>query len=43
MITENLLLQPNKYEKVRDINIGKLSPSLEEQREMESGPNRCAI
>lgn len=43
MVTENLPPQPNEYEKIRDINIGKLSPSLEEQREMESGPNRCAI
>src|SRR5699024_3704114 len=43
MVPENLPPQPTDYDKIRDITIGKLSPSLEEQREMEPGPNRCAI
>lgn len=43
MVTENLPPQPNAYEEIRKTNMGKINPSLEEQKEMESGPNRCAI
>ncbi|MEN1967239.1 MBL fold metallo-hydrolase [Lentibacillus sp. N15] len=43
MVTENLPPQPNAYEDIRQINMGRLNPELEEQREMESGPNRCAV
>ncbi|GGB40092.1 MBL fold metallo-hydrolase [Virgibacillus dakarensis] len=43
MVTENLPPQPNAYEDIRKINMGKLSPDQEEQKEMEIGPNRCAI
>ncbi|MDM5318651.1 MBL fold metallo-hydrolase [Bacillus altitudinis] len=43
MVTNNLPAQPNAYQDIRYINMGKLTPDDEEQREMEIGPNRCAI
>ncbi|WP_082232297.1 MBL fold metallo-hydrolase [Halobacillus massiliensis] len=43
MVTENLPLQPNAYEQIRETNMGKINPEAEEQREMEIGPNRCAV
>ena len=43
MVTENLPPQPNAYEIIRSINMGKVDPSQEEQKEMEIGPNRCAV
>ena len=43
MVTENLPPQPNAYEEIRQTNMGKIHPSQEEQREMEIGPNRCAV
>ncbi|MFB9325137.1 MBL fold metallo-hydrolase [Paenibacillus aurantiacus] len=43
IVTEQLPQQPNAYEAIRHTNMGRLTPSIEEQREMESGPNRCAI
>lgn len=43
MVTENLPRQPNAYEDIRKINMGKINPDLEEQKEMEIGPNRCAV
>ncbi len=42
-VTENLPAQPNSYEKIRETNMGKMEPEEEEKREMETGPNRCAI
>src|SRR5690625_56060 len=42
-VTENLPPQPNAYEDIRQINMGKQIPDKETQREMEIGPNRCAI
>jgi glyoxylase-like metal-dependent hydrolase (beta-lactamase superfamily II) len=42
-VTENLPPQPHAYEEIRQANMGKISPSNEEQREMEVGPNRCAV
>jgi glyoxylase-like metal-dependent hydrolase (beta-lactamase superfamily II) len=42
-VTENLPPQPNAYQEIRETNMGKIQPSEEEQREMEVGPNRCAI
>ncbi|RBP08066.1 MBL fold metallo-hydrolase [Rossellomorea aquimaris] len=42
-VTENLPPQPNSYEKIRETNMGKMHPEEEEQREMETGPNRCAV
>lgn len=42
-VTENLPPQPNAYQEIRQINMGKLTPTEEEQRDMEIGPNRCAI
>lgn len=43
MVTKNLPAQPNAYQDIRYTNMGKLTPDEEEQREMEIGPNRCAI
>lgn len=42
-VTENLPPQPNSYEKIRETNMGKMHPEEDEQREMETGPNRCAV
>ncbi|MCR6110092.1 MBL fold metallo-hydrolase [Bacillus sp. A301a_S52] len=43
MVTENLPPQPNAYQEIRETNMGKISPNEEKQREMEIGPNRCAV
>lgn len=43
MVTENLPPQPNDHQAIRETNMGKISPEIERQKEMESGPNRCAI
>jgi len=43
MVTDNLPPQPNAYEEIRKTNMGKVSPDNEEQRDMEIGPNRCAV
>jgi glyoxylase-like metal-dependent hydrolase (beta-lactamase superfamily II) len=42
-VTENLPPQPNAYQEIRQTNMGKIDPTPDEQREMEIGPNRCAI
>lgn len=42
-VTENLPPQPNAYQEIRQTNMGKLTPTIDEQREMEIGPNRCAV
>ncbi|MFC3769544.1 MBL fold metallo-hydrolase [Paenibacillus sp. GCM10012303] len=42
-VTENLPPQPNAYKEIRQTNMGKITPNDEEQREMEIGPNRCAV
>ncbi|KRE32994.1 hypothetical protein ASG85_15950 [Paenibacillus sp. Soil724D2] len=42
-VSEYLPPQPNAYQEIRQTNMGKISPTTEEQREMEIGPNRCAI
>jgi glyoxylase-like metal-dependent hydrolase (beta-lactamase superfamily II) len=43
MVTGNLPPQPNSYQEIRETNMGKLSPDDDQQREMEIGPNRCAV
>lgn len=43
MVTENLPPQPNEYDNIRQINMGKITLEDEKQREMEIGPNRCAV
>jgi glyoxylase-like metal-dependent hydrolase (beta-lactamase superfamily II) len=43
MVTENLPPQPNSYQEIRQMNMGKLQADEEKQREMEIGPNRCAV
>ena len=42
-VTDNLPPQPNAYEQIRQINMGKINPNDDEQTEMEIGPNRCAV
>lgn len=43
VVTENLPPQPNAFQDIRQVNMGKINPSEEEQSEMEIGPNRCAV
>jgi len=43
MVTDNLPPQPNAYQEIRQVNMGKMTPSGEEQTEMEIGPNRCSV
>lgn len=43
MVTGNLPPQPNAYQEIRETNMGKMTPDSEKQREMEIGPNRCAV
>ena len=43
MVTGNLPPQPNAYQEIRQTNMGKINPDEEKQREMEIGPNRCAV
>ncbi|WP_010096383.1 MBL fold metallo-hydrolase [Ornithinibacillus scapharcae] len=42
-VTDNLPPQPNAYEQIRQVNMGKITPGHDEQTEMEIGPNRCAV
>ncbi|QKE73910.1 MBL fold metallo-hydrolase [Arthrobacter citreus] len=42
-VTENLPPQPNSYQEIREMNMGKIDLDEETQREMEIGPNRCAV
>lgn len=43
MVTGNLPPQPNAYQEIRQMNMGRIVPDEETQREMEIGPNRCAV
>ncbi|MNJ46035.1 Beta-lactamase hydrolase-like protein [compost metagenome] len=43
MVRENLPQHPNSYQEIRQTNMGKIQPDEEKQREMEIGPNRCAV
>lgn len=43
MVTGNLPPQPNSYQEIRETNMGKITPEDDKQREMEIGPNRCAV
>lgn len=43
LVTENLPPQPNAYQEIRQTNMGKINPDIDQQREMEIGPNRCAV
>ncbi|MGG4147338.1 MBL fold metallo-hydrolase [Paenibacillus algorifonticola] len=42
-VTDFLPAQPHAYKEIRQVNMGKLQPDVDEQRDMELGPNRCAI
>ncbi|MDX1771862.1 MAG: MBL fold metallo-hydrolase, partial [Planococcaceae bacterium] len=43
MVTKNLPPQPNAYQEIRQTNMGIMTPDEDYQREMEIGPNRCAV
>ncbi len=43
MVSENLPPQPNAYQEIRQLNMGKIAADEEQQRDMEMGPNRCAV
>ncbi|KKI92068.1 hypothetical protein WQ54_11555 [Bacillus sp. SA1-12] len=43
LVTENLPVQPNAYQEIRETNMGKINPDVDQKREMEIGPNRCAV
>lgn len=43
MVTKDLPPQPNAFQDIRQVNMGKINPNEEEQTEMEIGPNRCAV
>ncbi|WP_336824057.1 MBL fold metallo-hydrolase [Sporosarcina sp. USHLN248] len=43
LVTGNLPPQPNAYQEIRKTNMGHITPDEETQREMEIGPNRCAV
>lgn len=43
VVTDELPPQPNAYQEIRQVNMGKITPALDEQTEMEIGPNRCAV
>lgn len=43
LVTQNLPPQPNSFQDIRKTNMGKITPNEEEKREMEIGPNRCAV
>ncbi|MCI2256166.1 MBL fold metallo-hydrolase [Domibacillus sp. PGB-M46] len=43
LVTGDLPPQPNAYQEIRQTNMGKITPDEEQQREMEIGPNRCAV
>ena len=43
MVTDGLPPQPNAYQEIRHVNMGKITPDNDEQTEMEIGPNRCAV
>ncbi len=43
LVTKNLPPQPNAYQDIRKTNMGQITPDEEIQREMEIGPNRCAV
>ncbi|WP_313891981.1 MBL fold metallo-hydrolase [Psychrobacillus sp.] len=43
IVTKELPPQPNAYQQIRETNMGKITVDIEQQREMEIGPNRCAV
>lgn len=43
LVTGDLPPQPNAYQEIRQTNMGRITPDEEQQREMEIGPNRCAV
>lgn len=43
MVTDDLPPQPNAYQEIRHVNMGRITPDNDEQTEMEIGPNRCAV
>lgn len=42
-VTKGLKEQPNEHEEIRQTNMGKVNPDPETAKEMETGPNNCAV
>lgn len=42
-VSQDLPPQPNSFKNIRQTNMGNMTPDLDEQQEMENGPNRCAV
>lgn len=42
-VTEGLKDQPNAFEEIRQTNMGRLEPEPDKAKEMETGPNNCAV
>lgn len=43
LVTDDLPPQPNAYQEIRQVNMGRITPDNTEQTEMEIGPNRCSV
>ncbi|MFD1928244.1 MBL fold metallo-hydrolase [Sporosarcina siberiensis] len=43
LVTDDLPPQPNAYQEIRQVNMGRITPDNDEQTEMEIGPNRCSV
>lgn len=43
LVTKDLPPQPNSYQQIREVNMGKIACNYEEATDMEIGPNRCAV
>lgn len=43
LVTKSLPQQPHAYLEIRQTNMGMMQPNAEQQRDMEIGPNRCAV
>ncbi|WP_438318736.1 MBL fold metallo-hydrolase [Sporosarcina sp. FA9] len=43
LVTDNLPPQPNAYQEIRQVNMGRITPNNDVQTEMEIGPNRCSV
>lgn len=42
-VTERLPRYPNAHREIRQANMGRIEPDEQRQRDMEIGPNRCAV
>ena len=42
-IAKSSMPKPPNFEKIKRINLGLAATSIEDIRELEAGPNRCAV